>query len=60
MSTAASSSTAQYGASSQRPWSGVPNKAANSAGESKRGTHHQSTDPCRETSGPLRMLDSRA
>jgi hypothetical protein len=38
------------GAISQRPFSGVPSKAAKQASESNRGQHSQSTDPSFATS----------
>jgi hypothetical protein len=41
--------TGTDGATSHRPWSGVPRRPAKQAPESNRGKHSQSIDPSRET-----------
>jgi hypothetical protein len=41
------------GAIRQRPWSGVPSKAAKHAGESNLGQQSQSIDPSRATSAAV-------
>jgi hypothetical protein len=43
------------GATSHRPWSGVPSSAAMHAPLSKRGMQSQSMDPSRPTSAPVRQ-----
>ena len=43
----AGASAPTAGASTQRPWSGVPRSDAKHAPESKRGKQHQSIDPSR-------------
>ena len=52
--TAGRASAPSAGAIEKRPCSGVPSSAAKHAGASKRGAHHQSTDPARETSAAVR------
>ena len=43
------------GAIFQRPCSGSPSNAANTAPESIRGTHHQSIEPLRATVATVRV-----
>src|SRR5699024_1550807 len=46
--------------SDQCPWSSVPSSEQNTASESKRGMHSQSTSPSRVTSAVVRWSESRA
>ena len=48
------------GASSHRPWSGVPSRAAKTAPESNRGTHNQSIEPSLPTSAAVCVSPIRA
>ena len=45
--------TSPLGAIVQRPCSGSPSSAANTAPESMRGTHHQSMEPLRATAATV-------
>ena len=52
--------TLPCGATSQRPWSGVPSRAEKHAPESNRGMHIQSIDPSMPTSAAVWQSPMRA